>query len=635
MARRRSRPASSPDTSTAALRRRSASSARAGKSGSLSLAAAAGAGAARTIGVVPSSARPTCWPTRAWRRGRARRRPRPGRPVRCRRSPRAGPADVTVVCVDVPGCEGGAILSTAQGGTVIFFSMATSFTAAALGAEGLAVRRHDAGRQRLRPRPRRLRARPAAQPRAACAASSSPGSRTRRQDRRHGAPGPARRRAASRWQRLLTRSAVRDRDARRRRCRRLGRGGRRGRRRTPTTADDVVDLDGRLVTPGFVDAHVHLAPPASLCQSLDLSGARRPLPMPSTGSATYAAQHHGPVLFAHGWDESRWPEQRHLTARELDQAVGDVPAYVVAGRRALGRRLVRPARHAARSGRARRLVATTAGSSATPTMPSARSPIGCWTPSRTAATAIRTALRHAAARGVTSVHELNAPHIAPFDDFALIAELTQPSTLPGGRAATGASCSRATAPTRRRCCGLAGDLCVDGAIGSRTAAMHEPYADARDQRHLYLDRDQSRDHVVQLHRARPAGRLPRHRRPGDARGHRGLASRGRDRRARRRRARPAPARARRDARRPRTSPRSPSSASWRASSRRSTPPGAAPASCTRTRLGADRARADEPVRPHAPRRRGPRLRLRQPDHADRPVGRDPRRGLPPRTSTSG
>jgi L-erythro-3,5-diaminohexanoate dehydrogenase len=44
-----------------------------------------------------------------------------------------------VVCVDVPGCEGGAILSTAAGGTVVFFSMATSFTAAALSAEGLAA----------------------------------------------------------------------------------------------------------------------------------------------------------------------------------------------------------------------------------------------------------------------------------------------------------------------------------------------------------------------------------------------------------------------------------------------------------------------------------------------------------------
>lgn len=50
-----------------------------------------------------------------------------------------GPADVTVVCVDVPGCEGGAILATKPGGTVIFFSMATSFSTAALTAEGLAA----------------------------------------------------------------------------------------------------------------------------------------------------------------------------------------------------------------------------------------------------------------------------------------------------------------------------------------------------------------------------------------------------------------------------------------------------------------------------------------------------------------
>jgi L-erythro-3,5-diaminohexanoate dehydrogenase len=49
------------------------------------------------------------------------------------------PAEVTVVCVDVPGAEHGAVLATADGGTVIFFSMATSFPAAALGAEGMAA----------------------------------------------------------------------------------------------------------------------------------------------------------------------------------------------------------------------------------------------------------------------------------------------------------------------------------------------------------------------------------------------------------------------------------------------------------------------------------------------------------------
>lgn len=46
-------------------------------------------------------------------------------------------ADVTVNCVNVPGTELASILSTRDGGTVYFFSMATSFTAAALGAEGV------------------------------------------------------------------------------------------------------------------------------------------------------------------------------------------------------------------------------------------------------------------------------------------------------------------------------------------------------------------------------------------------------------------------------------------------------------------------------------------------------------------
>ena len=46
-------------------------------------------------------------------------------------------ADLVFVCANVPGCEGGAILSCSDQGRVIFFSMATSFTAAALLAEGL------------------------------------------------------------------------------------------------------------------------------------------------------------------------------------------------------------------------------------------------------------------------------------------------------------------------------------------------------------------------------------------------------------------------------------------------------------------------------------------------------------------
>ncbi|HLH64679.1 MAG TPA: hypothetical protein VKV27_03180 [Solirubrobacteraceae bacterium] len=47
-------------------------------------------------------------------------------------------ADLTVVVVNAGDCEAAAILLTAARGTVLFFSMATSFTKAALGAEGVA-----------------------------------------------------------------------------------------------------------------------------------------------------------------------------------------------------------------------------------------------------------------------------------------------------------------------------------------------------------------------------------------------------------------------------------------------------------------------------------------------------------------
>ncbi len=107
-----------------------------GKSGSLSLAAARAAGAGRLVALVPTE-------------GEARAVRAAGLAddvvVADARDPVAvaaavgAPVEVTVVCVDVPGCEHGAILATAAGGTVVFFSMATSFPAAALGAEGLAA----------------------------------------------------------------------------------------------------------------------------------------------------------------------------------------------------------------------------------------------------------------------------------------------------------------------------------------------------------------------------------------------------------------------------------------------------------------------------------------------------------------
>jgi L-erythro-3,5-diaminohexanoate dehydrogenase len=111
----------------------------AGKSGSLSLAAARRAGAGRVIGVVPHTQEAETLESAGLCDAVVTADARDPIALRDAVLAAGGPAHVTVVCVAVPGCEGGAILSTAERGTVIFFSMATSFSAAALGAEGLAA----------------------------------------------------------------------------------------------------------------------------------------------------------------------------------------------------------------------------------------------------------------------------------------------------------------------------------------------------------------------------------------------------------------------------------------------------------------------------------------------------------------
>lgn len=111
----------------------------AGKSGSLSLAAARRAGASRLIGVVPHEAEAGLLKAAGLADDVVIADARNPVALAAAVDSAGGPADVTVVCVDVPGCEHGAILATRNGGTVVFFSMATSFPAAALGAEGLAA----------------------------------------------------------------------------------------------------------------------------------------------------------------------------------------------------------------------------------------------------------------------------------------------------------------------------------------------------------------------------------------------------------------------------------------------------------------------------------------------------------------
>lgn len=272
-------------------------------------------------------------------------------------------------------------------------------------------------------------------------------------------------------------------------------------------ADTVVDLHGRLVTPGFVDAHVHLAATGFALATVDLGAAVSLADALDRLAAAAASQPHD-LLLAHGWDETTWPESRPMTLTEVDSAVGTTVAYLsrVDSHSAVvssalldlspgissldgwhdDGRVERDAHHAAREVTHR-----------------------LSTPDQRAA-AILAALRHAASRGIASVHELNAPHIAPFADFATIRDLRARHPLPDVACYWGARLADADGlaqvPDDDWLLGFAGDLCVDGALGSRTACLHEPYRDAATSGHLYLGAAEIRDQVVECtERGKQAG----------------------------------------------------------------------------------------------------------------------------------
>src|SRR5262245_7121573 len=75
-------------------------------------------------------------------------------------------------------------------------------------------------------------------------------------------------------------------------------------------ADEVVELGGALLTPAFVDAHVHATDTGLTITGLDLTGTRSAKAVLDAVAAHSAALPADAVVLGHGWDESTWADQR-------------------------------------------------------------------------------------------------------------------------------------------------------------------------------------------------------------------------------------------------------------------------------------------------------------------------------------
>ncbi|MGW8375937.1 amidohydrolase [Streptomyces sp. ODS28] len=261
--------------------------------------------------------------------------------------------------------------------------------------------------------------------------------------------------------------------------------------------DEVVHLDGALVTPAFTDAHVHTTSTGLALTGLDLSGARSLAEALDRVRSYASSRPSDRVLLGTGWDTAGWPERRHPSRAELDEAAGGRPLYLsrVDVHSALattalldqvpgvtskdgyedGQPLTRDAHHAVRA-------------AAFGSLSGAQR-----------AEAQRAALAHAASVGIGALHECAGPDISSEDDlaelFALAAEGNGPRVY-GYWAEPLTDPKEAGRIRELGALGAAGDLFTDGSLGSHTAHLCGPYADAGHTGTAYLDADAIAAHVA-------------------------------------------------------------------------------------------------------------------------------------------
>ena len=239
-----------------------------------------------------------------------------------------------------------------------------------------------------------------------------------------------------------------------------------------TTVEKIVELGDRLITPGFVDAHVHLSSTGSVLTGLDLSNASSAAEALSILS-NFTFDDSSQIVLGHGWDDSSWPDADEWNRAAVDAIVGDRLVY-----------LSRIDVHSA-------LVSTTlliasgvisdASDIHTGKVDSdehhlVRELVIIDMPSSQRQQLIRSALEFAASKGIVCVHENGGPIVSGESDTRDVVALSDEPDLPQIVVYWGDS--NLEKMRELGAYGAAGDYFIDGSIGSCTAHINEPYDDA-------------------------------------------------------------------------------------------------------------------------------------------------------------
>jgi predicted amidohydrolase YtcJ len=254
----------------------------------------------------------------------------------------------------------------------------------------------------------------------------------------------------------------------------------------PPPADRVVHLPGATIVPGFIDAHVHLTSVGAAEDDHEVKAVRSSAELLDVARRRAASE--GVTLLS-GFDEGRWDDPTFPTIAALDGAV-TTPLVI---RRADGHLALANAAaiHEADVGSTTGAERDEAGRLTGRVTEEANARLTRWaTLSRTDHEIEELQLRGAglaAARGITTIHEMSMPHELglrdldvflghrdklPVDSVVVVATMDIPQVMD------------------LRLPSIGGDLPVDGSIGARSAALAMPYADGEGSGTTYYEDDE-------------------------------------------------------------------------------------------------------------------------------------------------
>lgn len=266
-------------------------------------------------------------------------------------------------------------------------------------------------------------------------------------------------------------------------------GGKAGAQAMVGPKTQVIDLKGSALFPGFTDAHAHLGEIGQRELTLNLEGSKSAAEVTERLKAYIAAHPGTRMVEGVGWIETGWPEGRFLQRSDLDAAAPDVPVIL---RRADGHALT-----------VNTAALKAAGIDETTAVPTGgqilKGPDGKLTgmlvdnamrlvagvrhaPTRDdRLAAFRAAFRVETAYGWTGIHYMSVawPDVALMEELDKSGEATLRVYDMVDAAEAGplfAGGPRATPDGRITTRGI--KLYMDGALGSRGAALFEPYSDA-------------------------------------------------------------------------------------------------------------------------------------------------------------